>query len=129
MKTLTLKLPNDLHRKVCKLAAIAHRSPAQLAFKEIQALAVQGHDERDLDFIIPFFVYRTKETAAKVAQATNAFMGRKFDKYDVAGPDEDGNFSVLTEEESGVIANIIPFSAPVDYRLQEGSDDDQPRAS
>jgi hypothetical protein len=129
MKTLTLKLPNDLHRKVCKLAAIAHRSPAQLAFKEIEALAVQGHDERDLDFIIPFFNYRTKETATKVAQATNAFMGRKFDNYDVVGPDEDGNFSVLTEEErTRGVTNIIPFSAPVDYRLQEGSDD-QPRAS
>lgn len=99
MKTLTLKLPNELHKKVCKLAAIAHRPVAQLALKEIEALASQGHDERDLDFIIPCFIYRTKKTALKVALAANAFTARKSDDYDAVGPDENGNFSVLPQED------------------------------
>lgn len=102
-------MPAAMHRKLRKLAEIARCSPEWIALHEVGFCVAQAFDDKDLDCLICFVPYDTREQAAEAAERGNAFQKCPSNYKASKEADDDGKFYVTSYDER---SNIIPFLAP-----------------
>lgn len=98
--TLNIDVPASLHKKLRKLAEIAHCSPESIVLTRIENDVEQFYDDKDLDCLIPFVGYESIEIAESAAKAASAFQGRPGSYLVDPNPENDGKFYVHSEWEA-----------------------------
>jgi hypothetical protein len=110
---LTLHMPASIHEKLCDLAKIANRTPERMALLFVELNIPQAHEDRDLDFLLPYISYESRQEAEAVAKAANDFENRPHNSYS-AVPEEGGKFCVERQMKP---SNIRFFPIPLSPRV------------